>query len=124
MAKLNRSSPAFKSSPRFPASGAIKIPTAPPMCHQGFAEGGPLNRGDLLVSNFNDSSNAQGSGTTIVKVAPDGQLSTFFQGNTGLGLTLALGVLKRGFVLVGNVPTTDGTDKTVQQGSMVLKKSA
>jgi hypothetical protein len=86
----------------------------------GFAQGGALSPGDLLVSNFNDSSNAQGSGTTIVKVAPGGQLSTFFQGSPGLGLTLALGVLKRGFVLVGNVPTIDGTDMTVQQGSLLI----
>jgi hypothetical protein len=35
-------------------------------------------------------------------------------------LTLALGVLKRGFVLVGNVPTVDGTDMTVQQGSLLI----
>src|SRR6202162_1091544 len=52
--------------------GAAYVPS-------GFAQGGPLSPGDLLVSNFNDSSNAQGSGTTIAKLAPDGHLSTFFQ---------------------------------------------
>jgi len=35
-------------------------------------------------------------------------------------LTTALGVLKRGFVVVGNLPTTDGTSSTVQQGSLLI----
>src|SRR5215470_14316502 len=32
----------------------------------------------------------------------------FFQGRRGLGLTTALGVLRSGLVLVGNVPSTGG----------------
>jgi hypothetical protein len=36
-------------------------------------------------------------GTTIVQVTPHSQASTFFQGPTGLGLTTALSVLRRGF---------------------------
>lgn len=81
---------------------------------RGFPSGAAIAPGDVLVSNFNDSSNAQGTGTTIVKltpnglVAPSGQAAVFFQGPPGLGLTTALGVLKRGFVLVGNVPTSGG----------------
>jgi hypothetical protein len=86
----------------------------------GFAKGGALKAGDVLVSNFNASSNLQGTGTTIVRVTPTGTTSTFFQGETGLGLTTALGVLKRGYVIVGNVPTTDGTSDTVQQGSLLI----
>ena len=76
----------------------------------GFPKGGLLSPGDLLVSNFNDSDNFQGTGTTIVKIAPDGQQSVFFQGppnlgeTPGIGLTTALEVLKKGFVLVGNFP--------------------
>lgn len=87
---------------------------------QGFAHGGVLNPGDLLVSNFNASSGQQGSGTTIVRVTPSGQTSTFYQGPTGLGLTTALGVLKNGYVIVGNLPTTDGTGATAQQGSLLI----
>jgi hypothetical protein len=68
--------------------------------------GGPLEPGDILVSNFNNSSNAQGTGTTIVRISRQGQLSVFFQGNPGLGLTTALGVLQTGFVLVGNLPAS------------------
>ena len=75
---------------------------------QDFAGGGPLHPGDILVSNFNDAGNTQGTGTTIVRITPDGQRSVFFQGETGLGLTTALGILKNGFVIVGNVLPTDG----------------
>lgn len=87
---------------------------------QGFARGGALRPGDILVSNFNGSSNLQGTGTTIVKIAPDGTQSLFFQGNPGIGLTTALGVLRGGFVLVGNTPTTDGTSATIQPGSILV----
>jgi hypothetical protein len=86
----------------------------------GFASGGVLQPGDTLVSNFNNSSNLQGTGTTITRITPSGQMSTFFQGNAGLGLTTALGVLQKGFVIVGNMPTTDGSSATVQQGSLLI----
>ena len=66
---------------------------------------GPLSAGDILVSNFNSSSGTQGTGSTIVSISPDGTPSLFFQGQSKLGLTTALGVLRRGFVLVGSVPT-------------------
>ena len=33
---------------------------------------GLLHRGDLLISNFNDSANLQGTGTTIVQIPPRG----------------------------------------------------
>jgi hypothetical protein len=85
----------------------------------GFPRGGPLHPGDILVSNFNDGDNTQGTGRTIMKVTPDGSASVFFQGPKGLGLTTALGVLKAGLVLVGNVPTTD-KGSTVHQGSLLI----
>jgi hypothetical protein len=85
-----------------------------------FAAGGPLHSGDILVSNFNNKDNLQGTGTTIMQVTPTGQTSVFFQGDAGIGLTTALGVLKRGFVLVGSVPSTDGTPDTVKQGSLLI----
>ncbi|HEY6385490.1 MAG TPA: hypothetical protein VIX91_07395, partial [Candidatus Acidoferrum sp.] len=76
---------------------------------KGFPEGGPLNPGDVLVSNFNDSNNAQGTGTTIVSITPGGQTNLFFEGPPppGLGLSTALGILKKGFVIVGSVPSTN-----------------
>ena len=87
------------------------------------AAGGMLHPGDILVSNFNNSTaggNLQGTGTTIVDIDAQGNQSLFFPGQAGLGLTTALGVLKSGFVLVGSVPTTDGTSATVQNGSLLI----
>jgi DNA-binding beta-propeller fold protein YncE len=85
-----------------------------------FPSGGPMNPGDVLVSNFNNSANLQGTGTTIVRITPAGEQSLFFQGPSGLGLDTALGVLQHGFVVVGNVPTTDGTCSTIEQGSLLV----
>ena len=39
---------------------------------------GVLDPGDILVSNFNNSQNLQGTGTTIVRVRPNGQVTLFF----------------------------------------------
>jgi DNA-binding beta-propeller fold protein YncE len=85
-----------------------------------FPSGGTINPGDVLVANFNNSANSQGTGTTIVRITPAGGQSLFFAGPSGLGLDTALGVLKRGFVVVGNVPTTDGTCSTIEQGSLLV----
>jgi DNA-binding beta-propeller fold protein YncE len=85
----------------------------------GFPAGGLLAPGDILVSNFNDSNGVQGTGTTIVSIAPGASAKVFFQGQSGLGLTTALGVLRAGFVLVGNVPTTDN-GSTALQGSLLV----
>jgi hypothetical protein len=90
---------------------------------RGFSRGGQLQPGDVLVSNFNNSTNQQGTGTTIVRLTPGGQQSVFFQGPQGLGLTTALGVLKGGFVIVGNVPASydsNGNLISVGQGSLLI----
>ena len=81
---------------------------------------GPLKHGDILVSNFNNSANLQGTGTTIVRVPASGAPKLFFQGKTGLGLTTALGTLQYGFVVVGNAPTTDGSSSTAKPGSLLV----
>src|SRR6516162_8607611 len=90
---------------------------------QGFQSGsGPLRPGDILVSNFNNSMNLQGTGTTIVRVQPQGGVSLFFQGN-GLqqqGLSTALGILRAGLVIVGNFPSLDGTCATASNGSLLV----
>lgn len=91
-----------------------------------FVIGGTIQPGDILVSNFNNNQNLQGTGSTVISVSPTGQTSLFYQGPKGqsLGLTAALGVLRAGFVFVGNMPTTDGTSNTVKPGSvLVLNKS-
>jgi hypothetical protein len=91
----------------------------------GFAPGGTIAQGDVLVSNFNNKDNLQGTGTTIIKltpnglVSPAGEASEFFKGSFP-GLTTALGVLKRGFVLVGSVSTTDGKFGTIKAGPLLF----
>jgi len=89
----------------------------------GFPTGGLLNPGDILVSTYNNNQNLQGTGTTIVDFR-DGQQSLFFQAPAGSGLSTGLAVLKDGFVLVGNMPTADGTSNTVQPGSLIAINSA
>lgn len=84
------------------------------------AGAGPLKRGDILVSNFNNSKNLQGTGTTIVRIAKSGPATTIFQGAAGLGLSTALGVLREGLIVVGDAPTTDGTAATAAPGSLLV----
>ena len=76
---------------------------------------GHLRRGNILVSNFNDKANVQGTGTTIVEITPRGQVSLFakvirnLRGCPGgVGLTTALTVLRSGWVIVGSLPTRGG----------------
>jgi hypothetical protein len=112
------------------ASNGDQNPYGVAFVPHGFPSGGPLSPGDILVSNFNNagtspSGNIQGTGTTITRVSPDGETSTFFTGvfksPTDGGLTTALGVLKRGFVVVGQLPNNNGTP---EPGSLLfLNKS-
>jgi len=87
-----------------------------------FPTGSTVNPGDILVSNFNNSTNAQGTGTTIVRIQASGPASLFFKGTAPLGLTTALNVLQAGFVLVGNFPSPDlsGNCTTAQAGSILV----
>jgi hypothetical protein len=90
---------------------------------------GDLTKGDILVSNFNNSMNQQGTGTTIVEVAPNGSVTQFAQISAsavqndcpgGVGLTTALVVLRSGWVIVGSLPTSDGTSSTAQGGCLIV----
>lgn len=83
-----------------------------------------LQAGDILVSNFNNSANLQGTGTTIIRITASGSVSTFYTGSQQQrGFTAALGVLSNGWVLVGNLPTADGTSATVGAGSLMVLDS-
>ena len=94
---------------------------------------GLLHRGDVLVSNFNNSSNAQGTGTTIVQDS-GGTVTQFAQIDPttlrpgacpgGVGLTTALVVLRSGWVIVGSLPTSDGTSATAQAGCLIVLDSS
>jgi hypothetical protein len=93
---------------------------------------GALVRGDALISNFNNAENLQGTGTTIVQVAPGGGLSLFAQIDPsslpgpcpgGVGLTTALAILPHGFVVVGSLPTSNGEAATAQAGCLIVLDS-
>ncbi len=91
---------------------------------------GALVEGDVLVSNFNAAANNfQGTGTTIVQVSPGGTMSLFAQIDPanlpgpcpgGVGLTTALVVLRSGWVIVGSLPTTDGSAGTAGAGCLIV----
>ena len=89
---------------------------------------GDLVRGDTLISNFNASSNLQGTGTTVVQLSPTGALSVFAQLDGtlpgacpgGVGLTTALAVLPGGDVVVGSLPVTDLGAGTPAAGCLIV----
>lgn len=90
---------------------------------------GKLISGHILISNFNNSANLQGTGTTIVDIAPDGKTSVFAELDAkslpgpcpgGIGLTTALVVLSQGWVIVGSLPTTDGTSAKAKAGCLIV----
>jgi hypothetical protein len=118
--------PTFLSPSTVPANGDLN-PYGVAFVPKGFPQGGPLSAGDIVVSNFNNSNNLQGTGITIVDISPTGKQTLFFQGSStpgALGLTTALGVLKRGFVIVGSLPTLDGSSATIQApGSLLILNS-
>ncbi len=99
---------------------------------------GLLQRGDVLVSNFNNGGNQQGTGTTIVQIPPGdrdtnaGDAPLFAQINPkalpgpcpgGVGLTTALAVTRSGFVIVGSLPTKDGSSATAKAGCLLVLNS-
>src|SRR4029077_4855926 len=94
---------------------------------KGFQSGpGPLRPRQILVSNFNNNMNLQGTGTTIVRVSSTGQPFVFFAGpphpggSTGLGLSTALEILQRGLECAGRLPSTAGTSRTAMTGSLLV----
>jgi DNA-binding beta-propeller fold protein YncE len=102
--------------PQTPTLSASTVPANGDLNPSGVAV---IPRG-YLVSNDNNSSDLQGTGSTIVFIGRDGTQSLFYQGPQGVGFSSALGVLRKGFVLVGNVPAANGTAATVQPGSLII----
>ncbi len=89
---------------------------------------GRLVRGDILVSNFNNKKNLQGTGSTIVEISPGGHRTVFahitkssLPGTCrgGIGLTTAL-VLVHGWVIVGNLPSKNGQAATSSPGCLFV----
>jgi DNA-binding beta-propeller fold protein YncE len=114
--------PRVVNSSTIPSNGDVN-PYGVAFVPTGFPAGGKIAAGDVLVSNFNNSGNVQGTGTTIIQLTPQGPLAppmtavTFFSSSL-TGLSTALGVLRSGFVLVGNVPTSDGKFDTIGKGAL------
>jgi hypothetical protein len=90
---------------------------------------GRLHAGDILVSNFNDKANLQGTGSTIVEITPAGKLRVFAQitkamlpGSCpgGIGLSTALAILPRGWVAVGSAPSANGQAATARAGCVIF----
>lgn len=89
---------------------------------------GKIQAGDVLIDNFNDSSNLQGTGTSIVDFNPTTKkLTTFAQLPKkldgcpgGVGLSTAMVMLKSGWVIVGSTPSTNGTTATKGEGCLII----
>ncbi|WP_419730926.1 hypothetical protein [Lichenicola sp.] len=89
---------------------------------------GRLVQDHVLVGNFNNSGNLQGLGSTIVQIDPASQQLSLFASVPqkldrcpgGVGLTTALAVLKSGWVIIGSLPSTDGTTATKGAGCLML----
>jgi len=102
-----------------PANGDLN-PYGVAFVPANFPSGGSIVAGNVLVSNFNANSGLEGTGTTIVSISPTGQ-QTLFATSLLIGLSTALGVFSRGFVIVGNVPVTyPGGVSTPGQGSLQI----
>lgn len=91
---------------------------------------GNLVEGRFLISNFNNGGNLQGTGTTIVQIAANGTFSLFATIDAskvscpgGIGLTTALVALRSGLVVVGSLPTTDGSAATAEAGCLIVLDS-
>ena len=89
---------------------------------------GTVKKDDVLVDNFNNSTNLQGTGSTIVDYHPDTkQMSVFAviprdlkECPGGVGLSTAMTMLKSGWVIVGSTPSNDGTTGTKGAGCLIV----
>jgi len=89
---------------------------------------GVIQKGDVLITNFNNNGNLQGLGTTIVAYNPATKKLTTFaslprnlaQCPGGVGLTTAMTMLKSGWVIVGSAPSSDGTTRTKGAGCLIV----
>ena len=89
---------------------------------------GKIHKDDVLIDNFNDISNLQGTGTSILVYSPSTKKVALFaklprnlaQCPGGVGLTTAMTMLKTGWVIVGSTPSKDGTTKTKGNGCLLV----
>ena len=89
---------------------------------------GTVKQGDVLVGNFNNAANLQGTGSTIINYHPDTKQMTVFatvprdlkECPGGIGLSTAMTMLKSGWVIVGSTPSNDGTTGTKGAGCLIV----
>ncbi len=89
---------------------------------------GMIQQGDVIVDNFNNGSNLQGTGGSIVLINPATRAIRLFAKLPqqlkncpgGIGLSTALAMLKSGWVIVGSTPSTDGTTGTKGPGCLLV----
>jgi len=89
---------------------------------------GKILKDDVLVDNFNNISNLQGTGATIVDYNPTTRQTKLFaqvpqklaQCPGGVGLSTAMTMLKSGWIIVGSTPSTDGTTATKGDGCVLV----
>jgi hypothetical protein len=89
---------------------------------------GAETRGDVLVSNFNNGANEQGTGSSIVEISPTGAFKVFavvppIGSNKAVGLTTALAALPHGFVAVGMLPAPGGKGSAATAGALDILNS-
>ncbi len=93
---------------------------------------GTVKAGDVLVDNFNNAANLQGTGSTIVDYHPDTKQMSVFATIPrdlkacpgGVGLSTAMTMLKTGWVIVGSTPSNDGTTNTKGAGCLIVLDSS
>ncbi|HEV3425267.1 MAG TPA: hypothetical protein VG105_16100 [Paraburkholderia sp.] len=89
---------------------------------------GTVKKDDVLIDNFNNSTNLQGTGSTIVDYHPDTRQMSLFAAIPrdlkecpgGIGLSTAMTMLKSGWVIVGSTPSNDGTTGTKGAGCLIV----
>jgi hypothetical protein len=89
---------------------------------------GDLVRGDVLVSDFNNGQNQQGTGSTIMEISPSGAAHVFAvvpqpTSTAAVGLTTALVELRQGFVVVGSLPAPGGMSSNATAGALTILDS-
>jgi sugar lactone lactonase YvrE len=90
---------------------------------------GKLVKGDVLLSNFNDAANHQGTGSSIVELSPSGAAQVFAvvprpTATPAVGLTTALVALRSGFVIVGSLPAPGGSAAAARAGALTVLNSS
>jgi hypothetical protein len=93
---------------------------------------GKIRQDDVLVDNFNNLSNLQGTGGTIIDYNPSTRSTTLFaklpqnlpQCPGGVGLSTAMTMLRSGWVIVGSTPSVDGTTATKGPGCLLVFDSS